>query len=164
MPKFELAQVNIATMKFPLDSPAMAEFVASLDPINALAEGSSGFVWRLKDDGGNATGYRPLGANVLFNMSVWLDVASLRDYAFWSAHGEVMRRRREWFEPMTAANAALWWIDRGHRPTIAEAIERLEHLRASGPSPGAFTFRRAYPAPDAGAVRTIGFDDACPTT
>jgi len=164
MSTFELAQMNVATMKHPLDSPAMAEFVASLDPVNALAESSPGFVWRLEDDGGNATAYRPLGANVLFNMSVWRDVASLRAYAFQSAHVDIMRRRREWFEHMSVANAALWWIARGHRPTVAEAIERLEHLRASAPSPRAFTFRQSYPAPDAGSKRAIQFDGAYPTT
>jgi len=160
MSKFELVQMNIATMKHPLDSPAMAEFVASLDPINALAECSPGFVWRLKDDDGNATAYRPLGDNILFNMSVWRDIESLRDYAFKSAHVDIMRRRREWFEPMSEANATLWWTACGHRPTIAEAIARLEHLRTRGASPHAFTFKQAYPAPEEG--QTIVFDDACP--
>jgi hypothetical protein len=164
MSKFELAQMNIAQLKAPLDSPSMAEFVASLEPINALAERSPGFVWRLTDDGGNATAYRPLGDNMLFNMSVWSDVASLRDYAFTSAHAGIMRRRREWFERMGEANAALWWIPHGHRPAIAEAIERLEHLRAFGSSSRAFTFKEAFPAPDAPSDSAVSFDDACPAT
>jgi hypothetical protein len=164
MSKFELAQMNIALLREPLDAPSMAGFVASLEPINALAERSPGFVWRLKDDGGNATAYRPFGDNVLFNMSAWSDVASLRDYAFTSAHVEIMRRRREWFERMSQANAALWWIARGHRPTIAEAIERLEHLRAFGATPRAFTFKEAFLPPGAASDSVVSFDDACPAT
>ena len=74
MPQFELAQLNIALMKEPLDSPVMTEFVANLDRINALAESATGFVWRLQTEEGDATALRPLGENVLVNMSVWRDV------------------------------------------------------------------------------------------
>src|SRR5262245_38170371 len=100
MSMYELAQLNIAVMREPLESPSMADFVANLDRINALAESSPGFLWRLKDEAGDATGLRPLGAETLVNMSVWRDVESLNAYVYRSAHVEVMRRRREWFERM----------------------------------------------------------------
>ena len=149
MSAYELAQLNIAVMKEPLDSPVMADFVDNLDRINAVAEGSPGFVWRLQSDEGDATAFRPLGDETLVNMSTWRDVESLRDYVYRSDHVEFMRRRREWFEKMREMHQVLWWVPRGHRPTVEEGIARLETLRANGPSAEAFTFPKAFPAPDA---------------
>src|SRR5215470_6235904 len=134
MSAYELAQLNIARMKEPLESPTMADFVANLDRINALAESSPGFVWRLQTDDGDATALRPLGEDTLVNMSVWKDVASLRNYVYRSAHTEVMRRRKEWFEHMSEAFLVLWWVPRGHRPSVQEAITKLELLRKDGPT------------------------------
>src|SRR5689334_18635054 len=165
MAQYELAQLNIALMKEPLESPTMADFVANLDRINALAESSPGFVWRLKSDEGNATAFRPLGEETLVNVSVWRDVEALNTYVYRSAHVEIMRRRKEWFERMREAWVVLWWVPRGHRPGIPEAAAKLELLRAKGPTPDAFTFRRAFPAPDAaqpGAPFELG--DECPAT
>jgi hypothetical protein len=165
MSGYWLAQLNIATMKEPLESPSMADFVANLDRINALAEQSPGFVWRLKDESGNAVALRPFGDNVIVNMSVWKDVGSLSAYAFKSGHVEIMRRRREWFEPMDEAHAVLWWVVKGYLPTVEEARERLEQLRESGATPGAFTFKEAFPAPDAGdSARVVTSGDACPVS
>jgi hypothetical protein len=144
MSRYELAQLNIGKMKGPLDSPLLADFVSSLDRINALAEASAGFVWRLQTPEGDATALRPLGEDTLVNMSVWRDVAALRNYVYRSAHVDVMRRRKEWFEHMTAAFVVLWWVPEGHHPTIQEAISKLELLRGIGPSEDAFTFRQAY--------------------
>ena len=101
MPDYELAQLNIAVMKEPLESPAMAEFVANLERINALADGSPGFVWRLQTEAGDATALRPFGADTLVNMSVWTELGALRPFVYRSAHGEVMRRRAEWFEHLS---------------------------------------------------------------
>lgn len=160
---YELAQLNVAVMKAPLESPSMADFAGNLDRINALAEGSPGFVWRLKSDGGNATGFRPLGEHVLVNLSVWADVASLSRYVYRSAHVEIMRRRREWFDRMNSAYMVLWWVPAGQRPTVEEAIARLEQLRTAGPSPTAFTFAQAYGPPGAAAgTAPFRIDDACP--
>lgn len=140
----ELAQLNIARLLAPIDSPELAEFVANLDRINALAESSPGFVWRLKDDTGNATGIAsPWGSGVIVNLSVWKDAESLHAFAFRSGHAEVMKRRREWFQRMAEAYLALWWVPAGHRPDVAEAARRLDHLRRNGPTPEAFTFREA---------------------
>lgn len=148
MPSHHLAQLNIATMKESLESPSMADFVANLDRINHLAESSPGFIWRLQDEEGDATAIRPFGPQVLVNMSVWADVESLSQYAFRSAHAEIMRRRREWFEKMSDAYTVLWWVPVGHRPSVTEAAERLHMLREAGPTPAAFTFRQTFPSPD----------------
>jgi hypothetical protein len=164
MTQYELAQLNIAVMKEPLTSPVMVDFVASLERINALAEASPGFVWRLIGDGDDATSLRPLGENTIVNMSVWRDVTSLHQYVYRSGHIEVMRRRKEWFEHMADAYTVLWWVRKGHRPTVIEAIERLELLRKSGPTADAFTFRRAFPAPEAQAQPALEFGDECPAT
>lgn len=149
MSAYELAQLNIAMMKEPLESPGMADFVANLERINALAEASPGFVWRLQTDEGDATAMRPLGDDVLVNLSVWRDVESLGKYVFGSAHVEIMRRRREWFDRMREAHFVLWWVPAGHRPTVQAANERLLLLRERGPTAEGFTFRDAFPPPDA---------------
>jgi hypothetical protein len=149
MSAYELAQLNIAVMKEPLESPGMADFVANLDRINALAESSPGFVWRLQTEEGDATAVRPMGADTLVNMSVWGDVESLNRYVYESAHVDIMRRRKEWFERMREAYVVLWWVRKGHRPGIAEAIAKLQLLREKGPTEEAFTFRKAFAPPDA---------------
>jgi len=144
----ELAQLNIGVIRAPMDSPVMAEFAGNLDRINALAEASPGFVWRLQTEEGNATAIRPFeDENLLVNMSVWRDVASLKAYVYDSAHVGFMRRRREWFELMKEAYLVLWWVPKGHRPDVAEAIAKLELLKAKGPGPEAFTFSQPFPPP-----------------
>jgi hypothetical protein len=163
MSGYELAQLNIATMKEPLESPGMADFVANLDRINSLAETSPGFVWRLQTEEGDATSMRPMGEDTLVNMSVWQDVASLSHFVYQSAHVEIMRRRKEWFASMREAFVVLWWVRRGHRPSIAEAIAKLELLRAKGPTEDAFTFRQAFLPPDAPEPRTpFALGSECP--
>lgn len=165
MAQYQLAQLNIALMSTPLDSPAMSEFVANLDRINALAESSPGFVWRLKDETGNATALRDFGNEYLVNMSVWEDIDSLYNYVFQSAHTEIMKRRKEWFERMREAYSVLWWVPAGHRPTTAEAKQRLQNLRENGPNPEAFTFKRAFPMPgDVSPLHTLDFNDVCPAS
>jgi hypothetical protein len=151
MSRYELAQLNVATMKFPLDAPGMADFVANLERINALAEQSPGFVWRLQTEEGDATAMRRLGDNMLVNLSVWADVESLNHYVYQTAHVEIMRRRKEWFERMGEAHFVLWWVPAGHRPGVEEAAARLALLREQGPSAQAFSFRYAFAAPDASA-------------
>jgi len=162
----ELAQLNIGVIRGPMDSPVMAEFAANLERINAVAEATPGFVWRLQTEEGDATAIRPFdNENMLVNMSVWKDVESLRRYVYHSAHVEVMRRRREWFEPMSEAFLVLWWVPRGHRPSIAEAIARLERLCEHGPGPDAFTFRHSFPQPgEAWSAAQAPLGDECPAT
>jgi hypothetical protein len=146
--KHHLAQLNIALMKESLESPSMADFVNNLDRVNALAEASPGYVWRLQTEEGDATTLRPLGENVLVNLSVWRDIEALREYVYKSDHASLMRRRKEWFDQMEEAFVVLWWVPETHTPSLAEAIERLEHLRQHGPTPEAFNFRNLFPAPE----------------
>ena len=149
MSAHELAQLNIGVIKGAMDSPTMAEFAANLDRINAVADSMPGFVWRLQTEAGDATTIRPIeNEKMLVNMSVWSDVESLNKYVYSSAHVEIMRRRREWFERMNEAFFVLWWAPRGHRPSITEAKARLDLLRTEGPTAEAFTFRQAFPPPD----------------
>jgi hypothetical protein len=166
MSTYELAQLNIGIIKGPMDSPVMAEFAANLERINAMAERAPGFVWRLQTDDGDATAIRPFdNDNMLINMSVWQDIESLSAYVYKSGHVEIMRRRREWFERMEQAFLVLWWMPKGHRPSVSEAIEKLELLRAKGPTADAFTFREPFPSPGAGLNEPgPAFLDACPAT
>jgi hypothetical protein len=165
MSEYQLAQLNIALMVAPLDSPILSDFVANLERINALAEQSPGYVWRLQTDDGNATTVRPFGEEYLVNLSVWKNIDSLHDYVYKSAHLEIMRRRKEWFERMRKAYTVLWWVPAGHKPTVAEAKCKLEQLQTTGPSPDAFTFKKSFPPP--GTSRSLPlpiFDDTCPGT
>jgi hypothetical protein len=162
---YQLAQINIGRIVAPLDDPQLAGFVNNLDRINALAESHPGFVWRFQTDEGNATAVRPYEDDrVLLNFSVWKDIDSLREFTYSGAHVEIMRRRKEWFEKMTEAYMALWWVPAGHRPSVAEAVSRLEHLRQFGPSAEAFTFRQLFPPPDAGVEEQnpVTLEDPCP--
>lgn len=147
MSRYHLAQLNIASMKEPLESPGMADFVANLERINALAENSPGFVWRLQDEAGDATAIRPFGEQVLVNLSLWQDVESLSDYVYKSAHSEMLKRRNEWFSRLGEAHMVLWWVPAGHLPDVQEAAERLRLLRESGPTGEAFSFRARFAAP-----------------
>ena len=147
MSKYQLAQLNVAKLAEALDSPRLADFVANLDRINALAEKSPGFVWRLQTDEGDATTIRPFGEEYIVNLSVWTDLESLRNYVYRSAHVDVMRRRREWFERMPEAHLVLWWVESGHVPTVAEAEAKLKILRDEGATARAFTFKKPFPPP-----------------
>jgi hypothetical protein len=146
MPRYHLAQLNLAKMKFAIDDPGMSGFVARLDDINALADSAAGFVWRLQTEEGDATGIDFFGTDCLVNMSVWTDLDSLHNYIYRSAHNEVMALRKQWFDRMTEAYSVLWWVAENHIPTLEEASERLECLRLQGPGPGAFTFKQAFAA------------------
>lgn len=144
MSEYHLAQLNIAKLKYGFDDPELADFVARLDDVNALADESPGFVWRLQTEEGDATAIDYFGADYLVNMSVWQDVESLREYAFRSAHKEVLARRNEWFDRMEDAYSVLWWIPAGTIPSIEQAGQRLDSLRANGPNPRAFTFKQIF--------------------
>jgi hypothetical protein len=146
-PAQHVAQINIARAKAPIDSAELAEFIAALEPVNALADSSPGFVWRLQDDSGDAVSIRVFDDDqIIVNMSVWESVDSLFDFAYRSGHTEYFRRRREWFDKFPTAHLALWWVSVGHVPTVDEARQRLEHLDANGPTPHAFTFKRRFDA------------------
>ena len=164
MGNYRIAQVNIGRLKGPIDGPVMAGFVDRLEEINALADRSPGFVWRLQTDSGNATYFRPYEDDrVLMNMSVWESVESLKTYVYRTAHAELLKQRQEWFEQFSGVYAALWWVPAGHIPGIDEAKKRLAHLSEHGPSQYAFTFKTIF-QPDEEYQRSIDWAsfEPCP--
>ncbi|RSM67701.1 DUF3291 domain-containing protein [Actinoplanes sp. ATCC 53533] len=147
MAGYHLAQLNLARLRAPLESPELADFVARLPEINDLAERSPGYVWRLQDSSGDATALRPFEPDVIVNLTVWESVESLHAFTYRSGHLEPMRRRRDWFRTFGGPHQVLWWIPAGTLPTVTEAGDRLALLTRLGPSPEAFTFREPHPAP-----------------
>jgi hypothetical protein len=153
---WNLAQVNVGRFIKPVGDPANAGFMAALDRVNALAEASPGFVWRLTGEGNNATDIRPYeDSHMAINMSVWEGIDALAAFVYRNmAHRDVMRRRREWFEEMKTY-MALWWIPVGHIPTVEEAKARLALLEKLGPTQEAFTFRQPFAPPSGASVAPI---------
>ena len=146
---YHLAQFNIAKMVADLDSETMLEFREALDPINALAETVPGYVWRLKGEGqDSSSNIRPYGEDVLINMSVWEDLESLKAYTYTGGHFEYLKRRKEWFVHLKERFLVLWWVPVGHQPSVAEGMERLEHLQKHGPTEYAFTIAKTFEKPN----------------
>ena len=141
-----LAQLNIAHAIAPMDSPIMVDFVNNTDRINALAEKSPGFIWRLTDDQGeNAYSIQVFDdPAMLTNMSVWKDRESLFNYVYSTDHVEIFKRKKEWFSKLKGMHMVLWYIEEGHIPTLAEGKERLEFLQKHGETEYAFTFKSKY--------------------
>jgi heme-degrading monooxygenase HmoA len=151
---YHLAQVNVALPLEPLDSARLQGFVDQLEPINALADAAPGFVWRLQTEDGDATAIRPFDdERMIINLSVWESLEAFADFVYGPEHAAVMRRRRAWFVPMRESYAAAWWLPAGSVPSPAEAIDRLEFLRANGPSAYAFSVAKPFPPP--GETATI---------
>ena len=147
---YHLAQCNSGRILAPLESELLKGFVDALDPINAVADATPGFVWRLQTDEGNATSIHAFDDDMLLmNMSVWDSLEALAEFTYRSAHRDILRGRHQWFERATEPYLVLWWIPAGTRPTVDDAVDRLALLPRIGPSPEAFTFRSPFPAPDA---------------
>jgi hypothetical protein len=148
---FHIAEVNVGRLIAPVEHPRMAEFVSALDRINALADAQPGFVWRLTGAGNNAVDLRPDPGDALqaINASIWEGIDQLAAFAYRTEHREFVRRRHEWFETPQEPYLALWWVQAGHTPSLAECVERLTRMRAQGPTPQAFDFRTRFPAPAA---------------
>jgi len=167
MPQYHIAQVNIGRIVASLDDPQMAGFVNRLDEINALADGSPGFVWRLQTSEGNATYFRPYPHDdrILMNMSVWETFEALKNYVYRTVHAELLRQRNEWFSKFDGVYLALWWVPAGHIPGIDEARKRIAHLETHGPSQFAFTFKTPFP-PDESFQQAIDWSSfqPCPAT
>ena len=147
---YHIAQFNVARMIASLDDSVMRGFVDGLEPINTMADESPGFVWRLKDDSGDATSIQAFGDEaILVNMSVWKSLDSLKRFVYRSAHLDFLRKKEAWFQPLGGPSLVLWWIQQDHIPTVAEGKQRLEMLGARGPSQEAFTFSQSFTAPTA---------------
>ena len=146
---YHLAQINIGRLVAPIDDPRIADFVAQLAPINALADSAPGFVWRLQSDSGNATDI-PFSDDprVIVNMSVWKSIDALRNFTYDSKHTRVLKDRARWFEKMDKPHYCLWWVPAGHIPTVAEGRERLLHFQEHGATPYSFWFSEQFPAPE----------------
>ncbi|KPF62061.1 hypothetical protein IP79_13305 [Porphyrobacter sp. AAP60] len=146
---WHLAQINIGRLTAPEGDPQVQPFFDALERINALADRSPGFVWRLQSEAGNATDIAiapdPL---LIVNMSVWRNADALFEFVYRSAHTPEMARRREYFQRFDGAYQALWWIEAGNEPTISEGLSRLWMLDRYGPSPHAFTFKARFAQPD----------------
>ena len=146
---FQLAQINVARLSTPLDSPEVADFRNGIDVMNALAEGSPGFVWRGVGEGFDA---EASDDPMLVNVSVWESVEQLAAFAYRTDHRHFVRRGHEWFERPTEAWLTLWWIPAGAFPALDDAFERLDHLRRYGPTAHAFTFAERFAAPALEAI------------
>ncbi len=141
-PDQQLAQLNIGRLRYEADDPRMADFVGNLALVNGLAERSPGFVWRYQDDSGSAIDTRPFGdPRMAVNLSVWEGIEVLERFVWQTVHNRFYGRREEWFEKMAESYFVMWWVPAGHRPTVQEAIERLEHLKRHGPSDHAFGWK-----------------------
>jgi hypothetical protein len=148
MTQWHIAQINVATALYPLDDPRIAEFMGLLDEVNALAEQSAGFVWRLKSESGNATDMKVTDdPKFIINMSVWQSVEALFDFVYKSSHRLVMAKRREWFERPVGAYQALWWVEAAKFPSAEDGLARLALLERKGPTAVAFTFKSKFPPP-----------------
>jgi len=160
--KYHVAQVNIGKIRAPLEDAQMAGFVKRLEDINALADGSPGFVWRLQTPAGNATYLRPYDDDrILVNMSGWESIEAIKNYVYRTAHAELLRHRQEWFEAFVGSYMALWWVPVGHIPDVDEAKKRLAYLEKHGPSQFAFTFKSVF-APDEEFQRGIDWSSFQP--
>jgi len=157
-----LAQLNVGRLRAPIDDPLIDDFRNNLEPVNALAEASPGYVWRLQDESGDATSIKAFDDDLeILNLTVWESIDALADFAYRSGHVELLRRRREWFEAPTQPIMCLWWIPEGTIPTVDDAIARLEHLRRHGPTATSFTFRTRF-APESDEAEAGSDRDTCP--
>jgi hypothetical protein len=138
-PQSHLAQLNVARALDDMDSPRLADFMSALDRVNAVAERSPGFVWRLKDEAGNATDIKVTpDPRLIVNMSVWESAEQLEQFVWRTVHKRVYEKKSKWFDPPQEAHFVMWWIPIDHRPTTEEALARLAHLNRHGPTPDAF--------------------------
>ena len=149
--EYHLAELNVARLRRPLDHEESAEFVAALEPINAIAEATPGFIWRLVDGDGQSSSFVTVPAIedplLIVNYSVWRDLESLKHYVYKSGHASYLRRRRDWFEPLEEVSTVCWWTPAGTIPNVADAYARLEQLRKHGPSAHGWPLAQPFPAP-----------------
>lgn len=153
MSAFHLAQANVAHMRFEIDDPRMEDFGARLEPLNALADESDGFVWRYVTPEGDTTEADVFeDERILFNLSVWESIEALEAYVYRSQHVSAVQKRSSWFERAPRSPVVLWWIEAGHHPTVQEARQRFDQLWTLGPTVDAFTFRNRYPEPETDSI------------
>lgn len=143
----KLAQFNVSRLLAPLDAPEMSEFVAFLAPVNAFAEQSPGFLWRLKDADGGASSYLPSpypDPMMITNLTVWSDLETLRHFTYDTVHRYFLQNRKKWFDRLTTRQVVLWWLPSEAWPSLGEAMERLSEFDRCGAGPAAFSFQAAF--------------------
>lgn len=140
---YHLAQLNIAGLKCPIDSPQLEESVSNIERINQMAETHPGFVWRMTDDSSEL--FDPL--TYVVNLYVWESIEALKEFTYKTGHANIIRKRKKWFENLKSNYIVMWWIPEKHIPTVGEAKERLELLDQKGPTKEAFTFRELFERP-----------------
>ena len=134
-----IAQLNIGRFRYPTDDSRMRAFMDNLDRVNAIAERTEGFIWRLKDESNNATAIRPAGDPAMaVNLSVWESVEALERFVWATVHKQFYNRKVEWFERPESAHFVMWPVAKGYIPDLDEAMARLDHLRKHGESDFAF--------------------------
>ena len=153
--EIHIAQINVGRLVAAEGSPEVQGFFDNLDRVNALAEASPGFIWRLQSEAGNATDIKPT-ADPLFivNMSVWESHATICSTS--SIKARIRRSwvsAASWFERPEGAYQALWWVAPGHVPSIEEGLSKLWQLDRFGPTPLAFTFKARFDAPGLAGIR-----------
>ena len=138
---WHIAQINIATFRVPRSEPVNHSFDAALDEVNALAEATPGFIWRMQGEGDSDD------PGISINMTVWRSIEDLSAFAYRNpTHRTVMRQRREWFIEMPVY-LALWWLPGGSIPTLNEGLAKLDLIQRLGPTPEAFDFKTLFPPP-----------------
>ncbi len=148
MNNYHLAQINIAKRLVPMDDPIMQDFVNNIERINAIADQSNGFVWRLKDEDKDEAASIFKDDALLINMSVWENKESLFNYTYRSNHLEIFKRKKEWFSKIKMAHMAFWYVPVGYVPTFKDAKIRLDYLNSHGETPFAFTFKSQFSIDD----------------
>ena len=139
-----LAQLNIGRLRYEVDDPRMADFTNNLALVNGLAERTAGFIWRYIDESGNSTATRPYAdPRTAINLSVWQNVEALERFVYLTLHKRFYGRRSEWFEHFDGPYFVMWWVPAGHRPSVEEAVARLDHLKQHGTSDYAFDWQTA---------------------
>jgi hypothetical protein len=150
MEEYYLAEINIARMKgVDINDPIMKEFADNIDEVNELAEGSKGFVWRLKDDNNNSSAYVNAfdDEQLLVNVSVWEDMETFEHFMYKTFHSEFLKRRKEWFHAFGKAHTAMWWVKKGHIPSLEEAMNKLNELQKNGASALVFDLKNKFEKP-----------------
>jgi hypothetical protein len=148
--KMHLAELNVGRLLAPTDDPRVAEFMAALDRVNGMGKRMPGFVWMMEGSGEPGTGNTEakIGGDPQYvsNLTVWESVETLENFVWNTVHRAFYERRQEWFEVLGKMHFVMWWVPAGHRPTLDEALERLEHLRAHGDSDHAFGWKHLQAA------------------
>jgi hypothetical protein len=137
-----LAELNVGRLIAETDDPRVAEFMGALDQINGLGKRMPGFVWMMEGSGEPNTGNTDTKIDgdprYVANLTVWENVETLENFVFNTLHRRFYERRQEWFEVLGEMHFVMWWVPEGHRPSMEEALARLEHLKTHGDSDHAF--------------------------